>query len=251
MIQPVAKLGAVAAVVLASVPIQAGPLDPGARICLQRPWLPIQDSTVDPRTTDLEARLTKALQAAGFEVPEPAAVDTAIERAVEPLAGSIDPFTGRRDPARDAARQAAIAQALRELDCDARMLAEVIPVWVYFNNGFAKWDGRSQRVSSGDRIALQVIGGIQEFSHVRALSLWLRVLDLEGTEIAFRSAGIEAIFQLTATGDDGPLPQEQWLTTTEQLDSAIRSTERLDSAIRSALGERGERLRRAELARPN
>lgn len=222
---------------LAGVAIQADPLDPGARLCLQRPELPIPNSAADARTADLEARLTKALQGAGFEVPEPAAIDAAIERALEPLPGSIDPYTGRRDAARHAARRAAIAQALRELDCDARMVAEVIPVWVYFNNGFAKWDGRNQRVSSGGRIALQILGGIQEFGHVRALSLWLRVLDLEGSEVAFRSAGIEAIVRLSAPvpADGTPLPQEQWLTTAK----------RLDSAIRSALGEHGERLRQA------
>jgi hypothetical protein len=81
--------------------------------------------------------------------------------------------------------------------------------------------------------ALHLLGGVQEFGHVRALSLRLRVLDLEGTQIAFRSAGIEAIVKLSATSEGDTLPEEQWLTTTE----------RLGSSICSALGDHGERLR--------
>lgn len=227
--------------VLAGAASQAGPLDPGARLCLQRPSLPIPDADADPRTADLEARLANALKGAGFEVPEPPAVDAAINRELELLPGSIDPHTGRRDPARYAARQAAIAQALRGLGCDARMVAEVVPVWVFFNNGFVKWDGRNQRVSSGGRIALQILAGFYEYGHVRALSLFLRVLDLEGTEIAFRSAGIEAIVELSATDDGEPVPAVEWLTTTK----------RLDSAIQSALGARGEHLRSAAIAHPS
>src|SRR5262245_11512344 len=229
------------AVLLACLRSQAGPLDPGARLCLQRPWLPVENANADPRTADLETRLTAALQGAGLEVPEPAAVDAAIDRELAPLPGIIDPHTGQRDAARYAARQAAIAQALRGLDCDARMTAEVVPVWVFFNNGFVQWDGRNQRVSSGGRIALQALGGIWEYGHVRALSLWLRVLDLEEKEIAFRSAGIEAIVELSVTDDGETVPPTEWLTTTK----------RLDSAIQSALGERGEHLRSATMAHPN
>jgi len=234
------RIGAIAAALLGVVRVEAGPLDPGARLCLQRPGLPIENASTDPRTADLEARLTKALRDAGYAIPEPASVNAALERAVEPLPGSVDPHTGRRDAARYAARQGAIGQALRELDCDARVLAEVVPVWAFFNNGFVKWDGRNQRVSTSGRIWLNVLGGVQEFGHVRAFSLWLRVLDLEGNEIAFRSAGIESIVQLSASNDGSPRPPEQWLT----------ATKRLDSAIRSALGEQAERLRDPKRSHP-
>jgi hypothetical protein len=63
--------------------------------------------------------------------------------------------------------------------------------------------------------------------------LWLRLLDLQGDEIGFRSAGIEAVVQLAVLEDKDLLPDDQWLT----------DGTKLAAAIGSALGASGSALR--------
>ena len=202
-------------------------------MCLQPVGVPLANAAEDPRRVDIESRLVAALRGAGFEVSDPLAVESAVVRAAETVPRRFDPTTGRPDRATDLARRAAIGTALRtELSCDARMLAEVVSLWAFVNSGHARWDGRGAFVNTAGRSILNVLGGVSESAHMTALSLWLRVLDLDANEIAFRSAGIEPLVQL-AVGREVKLPADQWLT----------RTERLDSAIASALGPGGRALR--------
>lgn len=223
-----------AVALLATGAAQADPLDPGARLCLHPPQLPVTDSQDDPRTRRLESKLVEQLEAAGFELVGPAAVEAVVDRVARETPAAVDPYTGRRDAARHSARRVALAEALRsELACDARLLARVVPVWAFFNAGIASWDGRTENVSSAGRVVLQVLGGVAESGFVRALSLWLRVLDPEGEQIAFRSAGIETLVAFGVITDKDLLPEDQWL-----LDDT-----KLDDAIASALGSRATALR--------
>jgi hypothetical protein len=113
-----------------------------------------------------------------------------------------------------------------------QLVASVVGVHASFQHGVASWDGAKQQVSSTGRIVLQVLAGAVESGWVGAFSLWLRVLDLAGNELAFRSAGIETLVHLALLEDKDLLPEDRWLT-----DGA-----RLDAAIASALGPRGEKL---------
>ena len=220
--------------VLAGELALAGPLDPGTRLCLQSPDLPIANAAADPRTADLQARLIKALEAASFVVPDPAAVDAVVERVAEKAAGIIDPYTGRWDPAGYEARRAAVSQALQtELNCQARMVAEVRPVLVRFQDGMVSWDGETEFISSEGRVILNALAGRNEWGFVPALSLWLRVLDLVGDEIAFRSAGIEVLVEFAVLKDKDLLPEDRWL----------KDEKKVDAAIGSALGAAGSALR--------
>jgi hypothetical protein len=148
--------------------------------------------------------------------------------------GFFDPATGEYDTGRRLAYRERLAGALRsELGCDARLHASVASLRARFTNGTASWDGTKQQVSSTGRIVLNVLAGVSESGWVSALSLWLHVTDLEGKNLAFRSAGIETPVSLAVMEDQDLLPEDRWLT-----DPA-----RLDAAIESALGPNGASLR--------
>jgi hypothetical protein len=225
----------VAAVLLIGETGLAGVLHPGTRLCLHPVRLPITDWKDDPRTHSIQTKLVGTLETQGFEVADPDVVDAIVTRIDADIGGTIDPYTGRRDPQRHQARLSALGDALRtQLGCEARMLAHVEPVWAFFTLGSATWDGTTERVSSVGRVALQVLGGAYELGHVRGFSLWLRVLDLEGRQITFRSAGIELLVQLAVIKEQELLPEDQWL----------RDEAKIDAAILSALGRNGGALRR-------
>lgn len=213
----------------------ADPLPPGTTLCLQPIVLPVAEGAGAARRDDLQRRLRDALVAAGFAVADPQAVAALEERVGRETGGFIDPATGWRDAERYRAVQRARATALRdELHCDAVLRAQVVGVRARFSGGSASWDGTSDAVSSTGRVVLNALAGVHEYGWVQALSLWLLVSDLDGNDLAFRSAGIEPLVSMAVLRDQDLLPQDAWLT-----DGA-----KLDAAIRSALGPAGEGLRR-------
>jgi hypothetical protein len=188
----------------------------------------------DERRSNLERRLVAALIAAAFRVAEPPAVRELEERIRKECGGFVDPATGERDARRHRAYRERLAAALRtELGCDAQLHVSVASVRASFVNGKASWDGISQQVSSTGRIVLSALAGYTESGWVSALSLWLHVTDLEGNDLAFRSAGIETPVSFAVMEDRDLLPEDRWLT----------DGERLDAAIASALGPLGASLR--------
>jgi hypothetical protein len=80
---------------------------------------------------------------------------------------------------------------------------------------------------------LNALAGVHESGWVAAFSLWLHVYDLEGNDLAFRSAGIESLVSLAVLRDQDVLPEDVWLT----------NLDKVDAAIRSAIGPNGEALR--------
>ncbi len=212
----------------------AGPLDPGARLCLYPVSVPLDEKKGEERRSALEQRLVSALQAASFEIADATTVDALEERVRKDVGGVIDISTGTRDPARYRAYRERLAAALREeLGCSAQLSAAVVTVRAEFGVGVASWDGATQQVSSTGRIVAGVLGGVYESGWVGALSLWLRAFDLEGNDLAFRSAGIETLVEFALLEDRDLLPEDHWIS-----DSA-----KLDEAIASALGPGGASLR--------
>jgi hypothetical protein len=213
----------------------AVPLEPGSKLCLLPMDLPFEDKAGDERRAKLEQRLRDELTAAAFEVPDPQAVSDVVKRIETETGGFIDAATGQRDPERYHAFREKRAAALRnELGCDAEMKARVVILRAPFSGSTARWDGASDSVSSTGRVVLQAIGGVIESGWVAALSLWLHATDLDGNDLAFRSAGIETLVSLAVVHDKDVLPEDAWLT----------NAEKIDVAIRSALGVNGDGLRR-------
>ena len=83
------------------------------------------------------------------------------------------------------------------------------------------------------RRALNFLGGITEYGWVQASSLRVLATDLEGNDLAFRSAGIETLASFAVVRGQDAVPEDLWLT----------DHERLDAAIESALGPGGSWLR--------
>lgn len=232
--------GAVAAcaALLAGAALAEGtepPLAKGAKLCLHPLALPLSEAETAARRPLLEGKLAAALGEAGFEVTEWPAVDALEQRVREELGGFLDPALGMRDPERYRSYNERLAAALREeLGCDARLFPSVVTLRAWFSGGVARWDGASRKVSSTGRLVANAIAGVEESGWVSALSLWLLVTDLEGNDLAFRSAGIETPVQLAFVEDQDLVPEDRWLT-----DEAS-----LDEALYSALGPGGESLRR-------
>jgi len=214
----------------------ADPLVAGSKLCLYPLTVPLAEGRGEARRANLERKLVAALREASFSLAEPVAVDALEERVRKECGGFVDPATGERDGERYLAYQQKLAQALRdELGCSAQLRASVVQLRATLFGGFAVWDGTQQRVSSTGRQVKNAIVGVEESGWLIAFSLWLSVLDLDGKEIAFRSAGIETPVQLAVVEDQDLLAEDRWLS-----DEA-----RLDAAIRSALGIGGASLRSA------
>jgi hypothetical protein len=213
----------------------AEPLAKGAKLCLHPLSLPLSESEAEARRPELERKLVDALAAASFEVAESPAVEALEQRVREETGGFVDPALGVRDPVRYRRYNERLAAALgEELDCDAQIFASVVTLRAWFSGGVARWDGASRKVSSTGRLVANAIWGVEESGWVSAFSLWLLVTDLEGQDLAFRSAGIETPVQLAFVEDKDLVPEDRWLT------DAVS----LDEAIFSALGSGGVSLRR-------
>jgi len=212
-----------------------GPLDEGSTLCLHPVEIPIPDRDGEARRASLEQRLRDALVAASFTVPDPPKVVELSEQVEQDMGGYVDVATGYRDEARYRAfREQRAAVLRRELGCDAELSANVVQVRARFTDGAASWDGATDSVSSTGRVVLNALGGVSESGWVAALSLWLRAYDLEDTDLAFRSAGIETLVSMAVLREQDVLPKDLWLT----------NVEKLDAAIASALGVKGLALRR-------
>lgn len=212
----------------------ADPLDRGSTLCLHPVEIPVAEKDDGERRVSLERRLRDALIAASFAVPDPQAVSDLVKRIETSTGGFVDAATGRRDEAHYRAFREQHAAALRsELGCDAQLSARVARVRARFAGGTARWDGTTDSVSSTGRVVLQALGGVHESGWVAALSLWLHAFDLEGNDLAFRSAGIETLVNMAVLREQDVLPEDLWLT----------NVEKLNAAIQSALGPNGELLR--------
>ncbi len=231
-----AQVSLAAAVVLAAGPAWAGQADPGTKLCLYPVRVPLGEKAGEERRRAIEQRLIAALRVASFDVADPTAVRALRTRVFDEEQRLYDPATGERDRAAFEAARARLAAALAsELGCAAQLDAMVAVVRARFDNHKASWDGTSQEivVSTGRVLANAFVGVHGESGWIRAFSLWLRVSDLRGEPLAFRSVGIETPLQLNVNGFD-LAPEDRWL----------RDAARIATAIRSAVGQIGWELRR-------
>jgi hypothetical protein len=226
----VAFVGIAIALVVAGA-AAAGPLDPGATLCLRPALIPVEDPE-DPRRAALEARLEQGLAEASYEVVGSAIVMDVLKRE-QAHAPRHDPVTGEVDEEDREAFVERVREALENLGCDAMVDAHVAVVRAMFNAVSAQWDGKSEQVVSTGRFVLNAVLGMSESGWVTALSLRLRVSDLEDRELSYRTAGIESLASLSVTHGKDALPADVWLS----------DLEKIDWAVREAIGPDGRALR--------
>ena len=215
---------------------RANPLDEGSTLCLLPPAIPAEEG--DPRRTDLEQLLRNALEAASYNVPNPKDVADLSDEIRESAGELYDTISGYRNEDRHQALLKRRADALRShFGCDALVAPHVVVVRARYDSGTASWDGTKEQVISTGRIILAALGGATEHGWVSALSLWLFVRDPDGNDIAFRSAGIEALVNFAVLREQDILPRDQWLT----------DRVKMSKAIESALGPNGDHLRRTSV----
>ena len=220
---------ALSAIALLLVP--AGALA-ATRLCIQSVALPFPAE--DPRFAMLEEKIAGVFRAGSFAVTGSAATQEMAERVDETWGEIFDPYSGRVVAEKKAQYDRELARGFREeLDCDGRVRIAVVSVRARFYNYVASWDGVRHQVMSTGRAILMALGGVHESGWVAALSLWVHLMDPEGNDIAFRSAGIEPLVQFTVLRGTDKLPEDRWL----------QDIGRLDEAIASALGPGARRLR--------
>lgn len=208
------------------------------RLCMLPPALPFEEG--DARFATLERMVGAHFEKDRIEVVPSSEVEPLLE-AVDARSGAIfDPATGRIDPDRRAALDADREQTVRDsLGCAGFVQISLRQVYAWYGGASASWDGQTAQVNSGARIAGQVLLGlasgvyVYENGWIPALSLFVRVSDFAGNDVAFRSAGVEVLQKFTVSTGHDVLPVDRWLA----------EEETIEEAITLALGEGIERLR--------
>lgn len=206
------------------------------RVCMLPSELPVPEG--DERRSDLESRLIARFERAKVAVTGPTEV-ARILKEVEGRSGAIfDPATGRIDELKQAAYDADVDRSVRDqLDCKWFVRLSVQQVVARYFDNKAQWDGRRVAINSGHRrrlqafgrgaiIVLGAIGGVliipgREAGWVPALTLSVHVTDLDGDDVAFRSAGIHPLLSLSVSRGQDLLPEDQWLRNPAEIETAI------------------------------
>ena len=202
------------------------------RLCLLPLSLPFEEG--DERFEVVERKITAVFVDAGFEIAEPEGVLEVYESVNEQWGEIFDPLSGRVLAPMQERFTRELGGAYREkLGCDALLRVTLAVVRAMYTTPTAHWDGTKRQVVTTGRTILTVLAGQTEYGWVAALSLWVRLMDPEGENIGFRSAGIEPLVELSLSRDLDKLPIDRWL----------REEEFLDAAIESALGTSAQLLR--------
>ncbi|MEM9175913.1 MAG: hypothetical protein AAGC67_11825 [Myxococcota bacterium] len=219
-------LAAVAACLL-SLPAAAGP-----KLCMVAAALPFEEG--DDRFELVESETALRFERAGFEIVPSEDVMAMIDRVDEAFGDIYDPLDGRVVPEQLDRFETELAHGFRDdLGCAARLRTSLGIVYASYAGFRANWDGVSRPVSSGERAALMILAGVNEYGWVQASSLWVELSDADGELIGFRSAGIEPHVQITMSRDRDKLPLDQWL----------RNDEYLQDAFEEAIGSAAEKMR--------
>lgn len=158
-------------------------------ICMEELQLSGAPEEMQPRIDALQSLIGVRLEELGFQVvTEDQSKEVAVQVA-RAEGGFFDPHTGRRDEARYAViRARALAAMKTQLGCDAVLVPTISIVSTTFVNGVALWDGVS------DDMSRDFFGG--GTGYAPALSLWIRIRDMQDEEIYFRPGGIQVLSTL-------------------------------------------------------
>lgn len=225
-----AMIASLVGALLSSTPADA------RHICLEPASLPFEAG--DERILDLEDRIVRVLEAGDHQVTTSGSVRIITDGVTKEWGAVFDPITGQRDAEKVETYKRELAKAYREeLGCMERVVVSVVGLRAHFINGIATWDGVEMSVSTEARNFTMAFGGGVEWGWISVLSLWVRVLDLEGESVAFRSSGIEPLVHMSIARNLDKLPVDQWLRNqtnlTHAIDNALGPGGRLLDAARS------------------
>jgi len=228
----IARSGPVLAFVLAATVLLLFPIDAAAaRLCFLPLSLPFDEE--DERFGMVEDKITNVFESAGFETTDSESVREAYEPVNEEWGEVFDPLTGRILGDKQARFEQEVGRAYRDaLGCDALVRVSLALVRAQYSMPIATWDGTTRQVMSTGRTILTALLGQSQSGWVSALSIWIHLMDLEGNDIGFRSAGVEPLVEISISRDLDKLPEDRWLV----------DEERLDGAIDSALGREAKRF---------
>jgi hypothetical protein len=160
------------------------------------------------RSARLGELLAEALERGGFRVVRTDAVVAVWRRQREAHGGYYDVHTGEIDAQVYAAVRAdAMADLGRTLGCGAVVRPSVRVVAADWGAGMAHWDGVRQGVGAG---------GWGASGWVKALSLWVNVVDLQERELYFGAGGLQVLAKLGFLGGDSPVGAEAILSDEER-----------------------------------
>ncbi|MEZ4330984.1 MAG: hypothetical protein R3F35_04495 [Myxococcota bacterium] len=208
------------------------------RLCLHPARVPFEAD--DERTVRIERTLAEHFERAGIAVVPSDEVEALIE-TVDARSGAIfDPATGRIDAEKRAAFEADVEQSVRtSFGCTGWIEVGLQEAAAWYDGTSASWDGQRAQINSTARIASQILIGAlvgvyqYETGWIPVTSLFVRVADLQNQDVAFRSAGVEALFDISLSRGQDRLPLDRWL----------RDEDAVEEAMTSALGKAIERLR--------
>lgn len=151
--------------------------------------MPLRSEVDDPaRVARFATLLVESLRQRGFSVVAATETTAALDRISREEGGGYDIYTGERDEAASRAISRRVRERLgEELSCQALLSPRIVYVGVFwlaerglFSNGTASWDGA--RVDLG--------AGRNAHGSIGALSLQVRVADLDDRELYYGAGGI-------------------------------------------------------------
>ncbi len=188
-------------------------------VCLYRVTADFQLPSGTERLTPFERELAEVLRSNGFTVVETDKVWPVTKWAVESEGGFYDPYTGWREDEKYRFVQTRIVRELhQQLGCDATLSPHIAVVTSPWANGTASWDGVTDELGSG----------WGAHGYVGALSLWVRIWNLDGEEIYFGTGGIQVISHL----------EQGFLSSTfkdAEVDQLLANHSRVAGAVRASL----------------
>jgi len=229
----IARSGRARVPILAVIVLLLSASDAAAtRLCFLPLSLPFDED--DERFGMVEEKITNVFESAGFETTDSEDVREVYEPVNDEWGEVFDPLTGRILGEQQARFEQEVGAAYRDaLGCDALVQVSLALVRAQYTMPTAIWDGTTRQVMSTGRTILTALLGQTQSGWVSALSIWIHLMDLEGNDIGFRSAGVEPLVEISISRDLDKLPEDRWL-----VDDA-----RFDDALESALGDDAKRLR--------
>jgi hypothetical protein len=137
-----------------------------------------------------ESVIAAKLHEAGFEVLKSEEYDAIWKQAVEKLGAIYDPASGKRDEKKfNAAYRYALGELRAKTKADAVLHCAIVRVNADFSANLAEWHGASDYVKPDG--VWGTFSGPQFYGTIPALSLWVDLVDLQGTEMYVNFGGIQ------------------------------------------------------------
>lgn len=170
------------------------------------------------------------IQQAGFTVVPAQQVREIWDAKVSELGGLFDPQTGQLSEAKMTALMNHVRGEMKtRFNADALLLSQIRTVKANFSYApivgvRAKWDGATESMETGsfDKIVSPRVNG-----SVAALSLVIRIQDLNGSALYVNAGGVQVLQRLgTAAGQFGgetfvPVPKSELFADTERIQQAV------------------------------